>query len=330
MRRRPGVRLGVPQGGDVMDHDHIAAGTQRGEVGRGVQRAARGPERAARPAPKRARRGAQAGGRPDHAVAIGSQRRQPARHLARQPLDAADLGTDGGAGVDRHQRSGDACTRRAAGSPVSLGARRRVSQRTTMPGGDEPDGDRGGEPDVEAGAREADRGGRRVRGLRRGRTGRRVFERAGGRGGRRRSRGPEARRGRRLADAGARRARAAPESSPSSSRVETTAERVDVLLVAGRSAAPRHGRRGKATGHERQENPRGGVGSRGEYGKRWRRPRSVAALEMRSEERSRAGSEGQRAASRGSSWAGGNLPNRVLQDLLQAQGDAATTRDGSC
>jgi hypothetical protein len=41
------------------------------------------------------------GRRADHAIAIGAKGRQPPCHLARQALDAADLGADGGACVDR-------------------------------------------------------------------------------------------------------------------------------------------------------------------------------------------------------------------------------------
>jgi hypothetical protein len=41
------------------------------------------------------------GGRSDHPVAIGAQRWEPPSHLARQALNATDLGADGGACVDR-------------------------------------------------------------------------------------------------------------------------------------------------------------------------------------------------------------------------------------
>jgi hypothetical protein len=41
------------------------------------------------------------GGRSDHPVAIGAQRWEPPGHLARQALNATDLGADGGACVDR-------------------------------------------------------------------------------------------------------------------------------------------------------------------------------------------------------------------------------------
>ena len=92
----------MPQRSDVMDHEHVSAVAHRGEVGRRVQRGgARGLDGQHGLLPSVPGAVGKAGGRPDHAVAIGSQRRQPARHLARQALDPADLGTDGGACVDR-------------------------------------------------------------------------------------------------------------------------------------------------------------------------------------------------------------------------------------
>ena len=97
------VGLGMPQRRDVVDHDHVAAaGGERGEVGGGEdQPRLAGGQRQHGLLPGVAGLEGEPRGRHDHLVAVGAQPRQALRQLARDPLDPADLGAGGGAGVDR-------------------------------------------------------------------------------------------------------------------------------------------------------------------------------------------------------------------------------------
>ena len=91
----------MPKRRGVVNHDDIAWEEHRRQVRRRVQqRRPRGPERQRRLLPRVAGAVGERRRRPDHRVAIGPERRQAERHLARQALDAADLGADRGAGVD--------------------------------------------------------------------------------------------------------------------------------------------------------------------------------------------------------------------------------------
>ena len=95
------IGLRTPERGGVVDHDDIAGEQHRCQVRRRVQqRRPRSPEWQHRLLPRVAGAVGERRRRPDRRIAIGSERRKAHRHLAREALDAADLGADRGAGVD--------------------------------------------------------------------------------------------------------------------------------------------------------------------------------------------------------------------------------------
>jgi hypothetical protein len=89
----------------VMDDDRVAGVQHRGQVGRAVQqrvgRRAGGQQHLLPHVPGAM---SQPGRRGDDAVAAGGQRGQARRHLAGEPLHAADVLAHGGAGVDQDRR----------------------------------------------------------------------------------------------------------------------------------------------------------------------------------------------------------------------------------
>jgi hypothetical protein len=95
----------MAQRGEVVDHDHGAAGHGGREVGGAVDHprlAGRGRQQRLLPEVPGAIR--QRARRLHHGVAIGPQLRQPSGHLDRHALHAADLAPGGGASVDDHGR----------------------------------------------------------------------------------------------------------------------------------------------------------------------------------------------------------------------------------
>ena len=91
----------MPERGRVVDHDDVARERTGARFAGEYSSAERAPDRQHGLLPGVAGAVGERRRRADHPVAIGPQRRQPHRHLAGQPLDAADLGADRGAGVDR-------------------------------------------------------------------------------------------------------------------------------------------------------------------------------------------------------------------------------------
>ena len=89
----------------VVDDDHVARVRERGEVGGAQQRLAAGDGRQHELLPRVAGAVDEPRARLQDLVAIRAQGGQARRELARPPLDPAELGARGGAGVD-----GDAVT----------------------------------------------------------------------------------------------------------------------------------------------------------------------------------------------------------------------------
>jgi hypothetical protein len=93
----------MAQRGGVVDHHDAARTGERGQVGRAQERRCAQlprPDRQHELLPGVAGAVGERRRRAQHDIAAGPQRRQADSELARPALDAAELGPDGGAGVD--------------------------------------------------------------------------------------------------------------------------------------------------------------------------------------------------------------------------------------
>jgi hypothetical protein len=97
----------MAQRGGVVNDEGVAGVEQRRQVGRRVEQGApSGQRRQHRLLPAMTGAVGEAARGPQDLVALGAQRRQPDRHLARQPLDAADVRAHRRAGIDGDRRCG--------------------------------------------------------------------------------------------------------------------------------------------------------------------------------------------------------------------------------